>query len=262
MTESLLTFYLQDIFAYILVMARFGGFFMFAPIFSEGRINPSLRLLLSLFFALVITPAVTPYLPDKLPQHPGFFNLLIVGEILIGLFAGLIGRLLITALDVAGSLIGFQMSLANAFTNSPATAQQTSLPGAFLTLSAVMLIFATGFHLVMISMIIKSYALFQPGSFAPLTQLSSDLIQTFTKFLSAAFLLGLQVAAPVMILGLTMFAAAGIVNRLMPQIQVFFILQPFQIMLGFITLTLSLVIVMGYYIRDFMNKYPAMWNMG
>lgn len=262
MVEDLLTIYLQDIYTFLIVMARFGGFFAFAPIFSESRINVRLRLMIALFFTLVITPAVTAYLPENLPATSGLFNIMIAGEILVGLFAGLIGRLLLMALDVAGSLIGFQMSLANAFTQSAATSQQSSLPAAFLTVMAVVLIFSTGFHHVMIKMIMESYALFPPGQFPPFSEMSSDMAQIFTKFLSASFLLGLQVAAPVIILGLIMFFAAGIMNRLMPQIQVFFILQPLQILLGMITLTLSLVIIMGYYIRDFVDKYSSLWNLG
>lgn len=258
--SSLFTLYLQDIYGYVLVLARFGGFFAFAPIFSEGRINVRLRLMTALFLSLVITPAISDYLPANLPAAKGAFDMMILAEILIGLFAGLIGRVLITALDVAGAIIGFQMSLANAFTSSAATAQQASLPAAFLSTIAVVLIFATGFHQVMIQMIIQSYAVFSPIDMTSLTVMSADMSATFTKFVTASFVLGLQVAAPVMILGLIMFSAAGIVNRLMPQIQVFFILQPLQIFLGFITLALSLTIVLSYFIQGFVDKYPALWN--
>ncbi len=244
------------------VLARFGGFFATAPIFSERRINPRLRLMFALILTIVIAPSVSDYLPKKMPSQNGAFDLMLAGEILIGVFAGLIARVLLAALDVGGSLIGFQMSLANAFTNSPATAQQAGLPAAFLTMMGVILIFTTGFHQVMIQSIIYSYQVFQPGSFEALSVISADMAQTLVRFLSAAFLLGLQVAAPVMILGLTMLASAGIINRLMPQIQVFFILQPFQILLGFITLTLSLVIVMSYFIQDFTDKYSSIWNQG
>jgi len=259
---ALQTFYLQDFFGYMFVLARFGGFFTISPIFSEKRINPRLRLMLALTLTVVIAPSVSEYLPKNMPGQNGAFDLMLAGEILIGLFAGLIARVLLTALDIAGSLIGFQMSLANAFTNSPATAQQAGLPAAFLTMIGVTLIFATGFHQVMIKSIIYSYEVFQPGAFESLSVISADMAQTLVRFLGAAFLLGLQVAAPVTILGLTMLASAGIINRLMPQIQVFFILQPFQILLGFITLTLSLVIVISYFIQDFADKYSSLWNQG
>ena len=154
------------------------------------------------------------------------------------------------------------MSLANAFTNSPATAQQAGLPAAYISMIAILLIFVTGFHQVMIKMIIESYALFSPGNLESFSHLTGDLAKTFTRFLSASFLLGLQVGAPVTILGLVMFSAAGIVNRLMPQIQVFFILQPLQILLGFIVLLFSLTIVLTFFIQDFASKYQSLWNIG
>ncbi len=256
------TFYLQDFYGYLLVFTRFAGFFAFAPIFSEQRINIRLRLLLTMLLTFIIAPTVSIYLPKSLPDQGLVFDVMLMGELLLGMFAGLIGRVLMAALDVAGALIGFQMSLANAFTNSPATAQQAGLPAAFISVVAILLIFVTGFHQVMIHMIIESYALFQPGNIESLTTLSGDMAQTFTRFLSASFLLGLQVSAPVTILGLVMFSAAGIVNRLLPQIQVFFILQPLQILLGFIVLVLSLGIIVSFFVQDFASKYQSLWNAG
>lgn len=256
------TFYLQDFYSYFLVFTRFGGFFAFAPIFSEQRINVRLRLLLTLSLTLIITPTVSEYLPKSLPEQGLVFDIILMGELLLGVFAGLMGRVLLASLDVAGSLIGFQMSLANAFTNSPATTQQAGLPAAFISMVAVLLIFITGFHQVMIHMIIESYALFQPGNFENLNTLAGDMAQNFTRFLSASFLLGLQVGAPVTILGLVMFSAAGIINRLLPQIQVFFILQPLQILLGFVVLIFSLGIVLSFFVQDFSIKYQSLWHAG
>lgn len=256
------TLYLHDFYGHLLVFTRFAGFFSFAPLFAEQRINVRLRLLLTLLLTLIIAPSVSQYLPKSLPDQGLIFDLMLLGELILGVFAGLIGRILIAALDVAGSLIGFQMSLANAFINSPATAQQTGLPTAYLSVMAVLLIFVTGFHQNMIMMIVESYALFQPGNLEDFTTLTGDMAQTLTRFLSASFLLGLQVGAPVTILGLIMMSAAGIVNRLMPQIQVFFILQPLQILLGLMVFTLSLSIVLSYYMQDFALKYQSLWNAG
>ena len=256
------TFYLQDFYSYVVVFVRFAGFFSFAPIFSENRVNMQIRLLLTLFTTIIITPSVSQYLPREFPQNAIEFDLIIITELFLGIFAGLIGRILMAALDVAGALIGFQMSLANAFAQSAATSQQVGLPAVYISMIAVLLIFITDFHHVMIKLIIESYSIFQPGSISDITTLTGDMAQTITKYMSASFLLGLQIGAPVTIMGLLMFAAAGIVNRLVPQIQVFFILQPLQIMLGFIVLTMSIGLLMSYFIRDFSLKYQAIWNMG
>jgi len=256
------TFYLHDFYGYALVFARFAGFFSSAPLFSEQRINVRLRLLVTLLLTLIVTPAVSVHLPKTMPSQALVFDLMLMGEVLLGVFAGFIGRVLIAALDIAGSLIGFQMGLANAFTNSPATAQQTGLSTAYISVMAIVLIFVTNFHHIMIMMIVESYALFQPGNFGSFTSLTGDMAMTFTRFMSASFLLGLQVGAPVTILGLVMMSAAGLINRLMPQIQVFFILQPLQLLLGFIVFTLSLSIVLTYYIQDFALKYQSLWNAG
>ena len=98
---------MQDLYGYLLVFTRFAGFFSFAPIFSEGRINVKLRLLWTMVLTFVIAPSVSEYLPKSLPDQALVFDVMLMGELLLGVFAGLIGRVLMSSLDIAGSLIGF-----------------------------------------------------------------------------------------------------------------------------------------------------------
>lgn len=256
------TYALEDVYQYLIVFTRFAGFFAFAPIFSEHRINGRLRMMMTLVMTLIMAPAVSQHIPASLAQQGALFDLILIGEFILGAFAALIGRILLAALDIAGALIGFQMSLANAFTHSAASSQQAALPSAFLTTVGVILIFVSDFHHVMIHMIIQSYTAFQPGDLANFGELTGDMAQTLIKFTSASFLLGLQVGAPVTILGVLMFAAGGIINRLMPQIQVFFILQPVQILLGFVVLFFAIGLMMSYFLKDFTDKYQSLWNVG
>lgn len=258
MTSS--TIALNQLNDFFVVLARFAGFFAFVPVFGENRIPVRIRLLFAIFISIAITPVVQSTLPHSF-RTPFEFNFIILIQVLIGAFAALIGQVLLSALDVAGSLIGFQMSLANALVASPATNQQTGLPSSFLSMMAMMLILTTDLHHVFIMLIIESFDLMPPKDvlFSPFI---GDYGMTFLRFFSASFLLALQVAAPVIILSLLMSCAAGIMSRLMPSMQVFFILQPLQILLGMAILTWGASIVLGRFIEAFAAAYQNLWNSG
>jgi Flagellar biosynthesis pathway, component FliR len=252
------TLYLNEFYGYMIVFARFAGFLGFAPLFSEQRVNAHLRLLLTVTVTLVITPAVNHHLPPA-PTSTVAFNLMLVGEAIIGIFAAFLAKILISALDTAGTIIGFQMGLANAFVASAATAQQTGLPSLLLTMLGTLFIFITDFHHVMIMLIVESYAVFEPGNFQTLTLLTADMSQTVLHFVSASFILALQLSAPLIILGLLMFLAGGVVNRLMPALQVFFVLQPLQILLGLIVLLMGMDTIIPFFMQNFAKLYQNFW---
>ncbi len=246
------------IFPYMIVFARFAGFFMFAPLFHEPRVNLKLRVLLTLGVTVVVTPVVEAFIINDY----ALLECVVLIELMIGLFAALIARILLAALDVAGSLVGFQMSLANASVQSVATAQQTDIASLLLTIIGAMLIFATDFHHTMILLIIESYKVFSPAEVKSVMVICGDMGKALLKFVSASFMLALQIAAPITIFGLIMFLAAGLLNRIIPQIQIFFILQPIQILLGFAVLVASLTTVLSFFISKFAYYYKTIWNMG
>ena len=106
-----------------------------------------------------------PALARKLPASPGSpigLFLLLGFEIVIGLFLGGIGRILLSALCTAGTIISYQASLSNAFSIDASAAQQGTVPGLLLGTLGVLLLL-TDLHHMMIRAIFDSYGLFPPG---------------------------------------------------------------------------------------------------
>lgn len=224
-----------EVFAYLLVFTRIGAGLMVMPGIGEGFVQVQARLAIALLITFLITPLLVDLLPP-LPASTLLVFVLISSELLIGLFIGLIGRLFLAALDVAGMLISFNMSLANAFVFNPGMASQGSIPGAFLTLLGLVLIFATNLHHVMLEALVDSYTLFQPGTFLPL----GDAAEMVARLVAGSFRIGVQLAAPFMLIGVIFYLVVGILSRLMPQVQIFFIVIPLQVMMGFVIFSLIL----------------------
>ena len=92
--------------------------------------------------------------------------------------------------------------------------------------------------------LITSYDLFTPGEILP----TSDIMQAVIDLVAGMFVIGVQVCAPFLVFGLVFYLGLGLLSRLMPQIQIFFIAMPANITVGFIMLAAVLAAVMTWYL--------------
>lgn len=238
----------NDTFSILLVFARVGAAVMLLPGFGESYVTPRMRLMFAVVLSIVVTPIVAKLLPS-LPANAIALMLLLAGEIVIGLFIGGLVRLLVTSLHVAGVVIGYHTSLANAMVFDPGNAQQGSVIGTFLNLLGVFLIFMSDLHHLMLMALTDSYALFVPGLALPV----GDFSDLAAQWVAQSFSVGLRIAAPFVVVGLVFYIGLGLLARLMPQVQVFFVAMPLQVMLGFFILMLVLSASMTWFLQVFQD---------
>ena len=167
-------------------------------------------------------------------------------------------RLVLAAMQVAGASIAFQMGLGFAVSNDPTQGQQGALIGTFLSMLALTMIFATDMHHLFIMALVQSYKLFQPGDILP----TSDIMQAVIELISGMFVIGIQVSAPFMVFGLVFYLGLGLLSKLMPQIQIFFIAMPANIMIGFILLAVVLATVMTWYLDHIEESIRPFLGLG
>ena len=242
-----------DAFALLLVFARIASAMMVLPGFGEIYVLPRTRLLLAIAVTVVATPLVMPILP-KLPATPLELFLTLGGEIIIGLFLGTLVRMLISALHVTGTIVGFSSSLSSANIFDPQNASQGSLVGTFLGVAGIVMVFVAELHRPMLSAIVDSYSLFVPGRALPW----GDFSDLMTHTVGHAFALGVQLSAPFLVVGLVFYLGLGLINRLMPQVQVFFIAMPLQIALAFFVMALTLSAGMLWFLSDFEGRLEGL----
>ncbi|VAX04759.1 Flagellar biosynthesis protein FliR, partial [hydrothermal vent metagenome] len=195
--------------------------FMLLPALGETAIPMRVRLVMALAVTFLIYTLVSASLPG-IPSSPLMLGLLIVIEVFIGVMIGTAIRLLLSALHTAGTIIAMQTGLAMAMAFDPAQGAQSALMSTFLTLMAVVLIFITNMHYMMIAAMLDSYSLFPVG-----TEINTgDFAETVIRTVANSFLIGIQIASPFIVYGLIFNVGLGIIARLMPQLQVFFIAMP------------------------------------
>jgi flagellar biosynthetic protein FliR len=233
-----------QLFAYLLIFVRIGAGLMFLPGIAETYVSMRVRLMLALTISLVIMPVVQPMLPPA-PTSPLALAALLGVEILIGSFMGLISRVLVSAFHTAGMIISYQSSLASATMFDVTQASQGTAIGNFLSLTAVTLMFATNLHHLMLQGLLDSYTLFPAGLSAP----AGDMLDFYSRLVGDAFAMALKISSPLIVVGLVGYLGMGLLARLMPTMQVFFIITPPQILMSFAILLLAFSGTMFWYLE-------------
>jgi flagellar biosynthetic protein FliR len=230
--------------AFMLCFSRIGTMLMLLPGLGELTVSPRVRLTL----ALVLTSLILPlhrnaYQVDLHAFGPVVMTLF--QELVIGAVLGLLSRLTVSALQVAGVVIAQQMGLGFVTAVDPTQGQQGMIVGNFLAVLGITMIFATDLHHLVIMALNDSYDIFKPGEIPVM----GDVAQVLSGTVAGAFRIGVQIAAPFLVFGLLFNMGLGILSKLMPQMQVFFVGMPLSIMVGF----LILFMVVGAMMTVFLN---------
>ncbi|NWG70739.1 MAG: flagellar biosynthetic protein FliR [Parvularculaceae bacterium] len=245
--QSLLDALPIDAFVAFAVFCRVGAFFMTAPAFGDFALSPRLRLATALAVAAAMAPAAASHYPDwaggaALP----LMTSLILTEILAGAFLGLVARAFVSALNVAGQVAALQSGFSLAQIFDPSQQLQGAIVAGFFAVLGTTLIFATGLHHVLLLALADSYALMAPGRGINI----GDMSEAVTGAVGDAFSLGVRLAAPFILFGLVFQAGVGVLSRLMPQAQVFFMLMPANLAIGLLLLMLTTGLIMSAFIAS------------
>jgi flagellar biosynthetic protein FliR len=242
----------ETLFAYLLVLARVGAALMVMPGFGEVFLPARIRLMIAFGVSAVLFSLVQSALP-AMPGSPLVLVGLIGGEVAVGLFLGFLAQMMLMAMHTAGMIVAFQVGFGNVMAFDPTIAQQGSITGVFLGLLALLLIFATDSHHLMLQAVVRSYTVFVPGEIIP----AGEISQVLARALSRSFSLAVQISAPFLVAGLLFYVGIGLLARLMPQIQVFFIALPLQIVLGLAVLMLVVSAMSLAFLDAFRDTFQA-----
>jgi flagellar biosynthetic protein FliR len=233
--------------AFMLVFARVGAMVMLLPGLGETNIPVRIKLAIALLLTLIILPLHRTDYHVSLDALSALL-VLMVYEIMIGIVLGATARVTLSALQVAGAVVAQQLGLGFATSVDPTTqGQQGVLIGNFLTLLGVTMLFATDSHHLVIAALNDSYSIFSPGELVP----SGDVAALATRAFAAAFKIGMQLSAPFLVFGLVFNIGLGVLARLMPQMQVYFVGVPLSIMSGFLIFGVVIAAMMGTFLDYF-----------
>ncbi|HMM88657.1 flagellar biosynthetic protein FliR [Bradyrhizobium sp.] len=233
---------------FMLVFARVGAMVMLLPGFGESNIPVRIKLAIALLLTLILLPLHRNDYHVDLTSMAAL-GVLMVHEIAIGIVLGATARVTLAALAVAGSVIAQQLGLGFVTAVDPTQGQQGVLIGNFLSILGMTLLFATDTHHLVIAAINESYRIFAPGQLMP----TGDVAALATRAFATAFKIGMQLSAPFLVFGLVFNIGLGVLARLMPAMQVYFVGVPLSIMAGFLIFALVLTGMMATYLNYFIG---------
>src|SRR5690625_3336297 len=194
---------------FLLIFARILAFFMMLPIFSYRTIPTMFKIGFSFFLSLV-TMSV---LGSTAVQVDHLFFMLLLKEVMVGLLIGLIAYIIVSAVQIAGGFIDFQMGFAVANVIDPQTGAQSPLVGQYFYIIALLFLLSVNGHHVIIDGIYNSYHWIPIDGFIQFDQHFADfIIQTF----SYMFLIAFQMALPLVGCLFLVDVALGIIARTVP----------------------------------------------
>jgi len=222
---------------------------IFIPALGGNRIIARGRLFFALAISFILTPIVADILP-VMPERPLELAVIIIGEILAGAFLGLVVRAMYYATQTAGTVISFVSGMANTMVYDPVVEQQSAIVAGFMGTIATLLLFVTNMHHLLIEAMVESYMLFKPG----LTPNLGDMAQMLARQVSDTFILGVQLSIPFIVVSLAYYMGLGVLTRLSPQIPVFFVAMPLQIIISTVIMSLAIGGMMTVYLKHFRDN--------
>ncbi len=221
---------------------------MYMPAIGDSTVSPMIRLILAVMSTIAIMPSIEQNIP-VIKSIDGGAVLLLGQELMIGLCIALMSRIFLSAIHVAGMTIGSMLGLSIAMLFDPSQQSQSNTVGSFLSLTITMLLLANNVHMLFIQAIANSYHTIH---FADIGQYGS-LMEGIAQSVGKMWLIGIQMSAPFILVNIVLMFGSGVLAKLMPQLQIFFIMVPVQILLGILVLLVSLSGISSWFIGQYLE---------
>jgi flagellar biosynthetic protein FliR len=232
----------QWIFMVAIVFARIGTAMMILPAFGDNNVPMRPKIMIALMVSLGLMPALAA---PPVPASAAGFGLVMIVEATVGAFIGCGARILMAALHLLGAQIGFAASLSNSLTPTQGNSESGSAIASLLTMGAVACLFVTNAHHVILAGLMRSYAVFPPGQI-----MIGDMAQQIARLGGSAFYIAATVGAPFFVITLLLNLGMGLANRVMPAMQVFFVMSPGLIMMGIGLLSLAVPAILFFQLNQ------------
>ncbi|MEJ0016545.1 MAG: flagellar biosynthetic protein FliR [Acetobacteraceae bacterium] len=240
-------------FGLILVMARVGGAVALLPGLGEPEPPVLLRVGLTLGITALVLPGVAALIPP-VPEAGLLAALMVAAEVLTGLWLGWLARLLVLALPVAGQFIGYMMGIANVLQPDPILGGQATPIARAFAVAAPLIILVTGLYGLPLAALAGSYALVPAGTLLP----AADTVETAVHAVSTSFALAVRLASPFMLVAIVWNVAIGLLARLVPRLQVYFVAMPGQILGGMVLLAVLSSALVGAWLLGLREGFGSL----
>lgn len=238
----------------ILIFIRITGFMIISPVFSQKGVPNVVKVTISAAIMLVTLPVVTDF---QVIENLFLFALVVWKEFLFGLAMGFLSQLVFTGVEMAGSMIDFQVGFSMAQAYDPTFEMMTSQYGKIYYWLTIMMVFLTNLHHLLIKGVIESFRLVPLGA----ATMEGTTVEGVIKLFALTFEMALHLAAPLVISAMMIDILLGILSRSIPQINVLMMGMPMKTSISFVMFLLLLPNTLEYLVKimpkslQYMNEF-------
>jgi flagellar biosynthesis protein FliR len=237
-----------EIIAAGLMLIRIATFMAIMPLFGTRVVPQPAKILLSMVMTLVLFPVL-----KNTMNVPAFWDesliLCVLREAFIGIFLGFLTRMIFMSVEVAGQLVGISMGFSTITLINPAFGDSAGVMEQFESILATLLFLAINGHHLFFEAIFQSFKLAPVG----VLTMNPQALASLTVFAQEVFVIGVKLAGPMIAVILFLNVALGIVGRAVPQINVFVISFPVNILVGLFVFMVSIPLMLTVMESDFMQ---------
>lgn len=243
-----------------LAFARMLAFLAQVPFFGGAAVPARVKVATAAAFVIILYPSIAAELPagGRLPFGPLGFVGLLAKEAFVGFTLGFVASLVFEAVQVAGRIIDLQRGSTMAEMFAPQLQERVSELGQFKLQLAIVLFLLVGAHRPFISALVESFATVPALGYPHLSAGWTPGAAFITQLAGSVLAIGVQLAAPGIIALLLTDLLFGIVNRVAPQINVFFLSLPVKMVVGIVVVLLALPLFGERYIHYFGEALRAL----
>lgn len=246
---------LQHVDIFLLVFMRVSGIFVIAPIFGNENIPMTARIGLVGIISLLLVPLVGGTAMIAADQWLTFVYYALQ-ELLIGISIGFVGAIYFSVSFLAGTLLDRQTGLALANAIDPMTDTEIPILGSFYNVLFIFLFLSINGHHIFIRALTDSYAMLPIGH---TVILSDDIVRLMISFFRDLMVLAFILSTPVVVTSFLANVVLGIFAKTMPQINVFVVGMPLRIIVGMLTIWVTMQALIpfseGFFDRIFQGIY-------
>ncbi len=239
---------------FALVLARVGAAMALLPGLGESVAPAPVRIGLAVSITILLLPGLAP--PPPAQMEGLNMMLMVVSEVVTGLWFGWIARMIVLALPIAAQYIAFLIGLSSVLQPDPELGSQSTALGKLFEMAGPLLILLFGLYTLPLRALSGLFQLIPPGRLLPV----ADSTQLATGAVVTALDLALQLASPFVVTGIVWHLAMGQIARMASRMQIYFVAAPGQIFLGLVLLMLTTsAIIMAWHdgARTFLNALPG-----
>jgi flagellar biosynthetic protein FliR len=231
---------------FLAALFRVGGMFITGPIWHHVSIPLPVKTGVALMITLAAWPVVGGSTPPATPTLAALV-VLVVKELVVGALIGLTARLLFAGVEYAGQMIGISIGLSMADVMDPITNAHVSAVSRIYELFALAIFFAADVHHLLIRAVVGSFSHVPLGVGA----IGPGTLAQLLGFGGRLFVVGIQIAAPIMAVLLLAELAMGLLVRTVPQMNISVVGFPLKIGLGILLMVVTLPFLVEILIGSF-----------